>query len=123
MSCRTFAGVCRRGSTSEGLGDGEVAEIVLAVGEACNNAVEHAYAERPGDLLVKAVDDAGTLRITVEDRGMWRPETTSELRGRGITIMQTLMDAVTIESTAHGTRVLLERRVGRPVVSSPVSRR
>ncbi len=94
-----------------GLGDGEVAEIVLAVGEACNNAVEHAYAERPGDLLVKAVDDAGTLRVTVEDRGMWRPETTSELRGRGIKIMQTLMDAVTIESTAHGTRVLLERRV------------
>ncbi len=101
-----------------GLADDEVAEIVLAVGEACNNAVEHAYAQRPGDLLVRAVEDAGTLRVTVEDRGRWRPETKNELRGRGITIMQTLMHAVTIESTAHGTRVLLERRIGEPVALS-----
>ena len=101
----------------KGLDDGEIAELVLAVGEACNNVVEHAYEQRPGDLSVSVVQEGPMLRITVEDRGTWRPETQSDLRGRGISIMQTIMDSVKFEPTAHGTRVLLERRVGRPVAA------
>ena len=106
--------------TRRDLDASEVAEIVLAVGEACNNAVEHAYGERPGDVWISAGESNGTLRITVEDRGRWRPdEQGDDTRGRGLTIMHTLMHAVTIETTERGTRVVLERDLGRAVAGSP----
>jgi anti-sigma regulatory factor (Ser/Thr protein kinase) len=94
----------------------DVAEIVLAVGEACNNAVEHAYDQRPGNVWINVGEDEGVLRITVEDRGSWRPDERGDsTRGRGISIMHTLMHAVTVETTGRGTRVTLERELGRAV--------
>ena len=91
----------------------DIAEIVLAVGEACNNAIEHAYDHGSGDVSISVDESDGKLRITVEDRGSWRAESKDDVRGRGISIMQTLMHAVTIETTDSGTRVVLERELGR----------
>ena len=105
----------------------DVAEIVLAVGEACNNAVEHAYAQRPGDVWIGVHEDDGVLRITVEDRGNWRPdERGDDTRGRGISIMHTLMHAVTIETTGRGypgdSRTRTRTRRGRSCGARPPAR-
>jgi anti-sigma regulatory factor (Ser/Thr protein kinase) len=89
---------------------GEADEIVLAVSEACNNAIEHGYRGGAGSVWVRVEDDGTTLRATVRDRGRWREGPSGDDRGRGIAIMEALMDTATIERTAQGTEVVLERR-------------
>jgi anti-sigma regulatory factor (Ser/Thr protein kinase) len=46
-------------------------DVTLAVGEACTNAVMHAYvgAEAPGSLIVKASHLDGELVVAVRDEG------------------------------------------------------
>ena len=105
--------------TRRGVSASDVGEIVLAVGEACNNAVEHAYDQRPGDVWISVAENDGAIRIMVEDRGSWQPdERSDDTRGRGLSIMHTLMDTVTIETTERGTRVVLERDLRRVVAGS-----
>ena len=82
----------------------------MAVSEACNNAIEHGYGGNAGSVWVRVEDDGMTLRATVRDRGRWRDGPSVGDRGRGIAIMEALMDTATIETTTHGTEVVLERR-------------
>lgn len=86
--------------------------LLLAANEAVTNAVEHAYAgTQPGPVLVRGevlADD--TIRITVSDRGSWRPAHRTEYRGRGIFMMQECGDTVRIEKTHHGTEVSITSR-------------
>jgi len=89
--------------------DGEqTADIVLAVSEACNNAIEHAYPDGEGTIKVSVEDGSETFRIVVEDQGRWRVRVPDDERGRGITLMKQLMHSAEIETTAQGTRVTLE---------------
>ncbi len=100
--------VLRRWLETRGASADEIYDIVVACQEACANAVEHAY--RPGhhtfDLC--ATYDAGRVRLTVRDRGRWRPPRGSH-RGRGMMMMRGLMDVVDIDHTEDGTTVVLER--------------
>jgi anti-anti-sigma factor len=87
-------------------GDAEL--VVLAAGELCANAVEHAY---PGDAeaaveVVLARELAGSLTLVVRDRGRWRPPPEDPgSRGRGLSIVRALMHAVDIDEGADGTTV------------------
>jgi anti-anti-sigma factor len=87
-------------------GDGEV--VVLAAGELCANAVEHAY-PAGSDAAVEvalARDPAGALTLVVRDRGRWRPPPADPgSRGRGLAIVRALMHAVDIDEGAEGTTV------------------
>ncbi len=92
--------------------EGEAAaEIVLAVSEGCNNAVEHAYnGHGPGGVSLSATLVADVLHLEIADRGRWVVNEPTDERGRGIHLMSGLMDKVEIEAGAQGTRILLERR-------------
>ena len=46
--------------------------------------------------------------MTVRDRGRWRPPRGSH-RGRGLPLMQALMESVDVEHGDEGTVVVLER--------------
>ncbi len=87
------------------------AEVVLAMHEAAANAVEHAYPQDPGDLIVRASHNDGNLVVVVEDEGRWRPPRRTDQRGRGLTLMHSLMDDVEIAPSPSGTLVTLRRRV------------
>jgi serine/threonine-protein kinase RsbW len=89
------------------------AEVALAVHEAAANAVEHAYPRGSGELVVRARNDNGRLVVVVEDEGEWRAPSRTDQRGRGLTLMNGLMDAVEIapSEAGSGTRVTLRRRV------------
>ena len=87
------------------------ADTVLAVSEACNNAIEHAYATRAGTVRVVAEHLGATLRIVVEDAGGWRETEPDPERGRGIPIMHGIMERVEIERQPAATRVTLEQRL------------
>ena len=84
-----------------------VDDVVLAAGEAAGNAIEHAYRDSSGEIVLRAHVNSGQLVIEVIDRGKWRLDGDPE-RGRGLGIMRALVDHVSIESTHVGTNVRLE---------------
>jgi serine/threonine-protein kinase RsbW len=95
----------------------EVCDIALAVGEACNNAVEHGHVEQ-GAILVGCKFDGVDLKVEVSDhgRGFDARAIANALanqhrgeRGLGIFLMRTLMDRVEYVSDS-GTSVHLTKR-------------
>ncbi|TFV65593.1 UNVERIFIED_ORG: STAS domain-containing protein [Bacillus sp. AZ43] len=112
-------GVRRRLSgwlTSLGMGEQDRVGVMVAVGEACANAAEHAYrGTEPGPMSVVArVDADGMLTVTVRDEGTWRPpDRDPGDRGRGLLIMRQLVDGVVLEEEAKGTTVTLSMRLRR----------
>ena len=84
-------------------------DLVLALSEACANAVEHAYDGRqPGDIEVEIerVVSADELVVRIRDSGRWRPlrEATWE-RGRGMQIMRALVEDLEQQTGPTGTVV------------------
>jgi anti-sigma regulatory factor (Ser/Thr protein kinase)/GAF domain-containing protein len=94
-----------------GFDEDEASEVLLAVSEACNNAVEHAYTDVHGLLRVTAEVESGGLEVVVEDRGRWRDVAPSRDRGRGLLLIKRLMDSAEFHSDHLGTRAVLRRRV------------
>ncbi|WP_181784755.1 ATP-binding protein, partial [Pseudonocardia pini] len=91
-----------------GATEDEVADLVLAAGEAAANVVEHAYGPAGGVLEVRLAEDDGTVSITVRDEGDWR-EARGANRGRGLPLMHGLVDAVRVGRDLGGTTVRLTR--------------
>ena len=60
-----LAGIARETPMSET----DLADLKLAVTEACGNAVRHAYADRAGVVEVRFVVEAGAVEVEVEDDG------------------------------------------------------
>ena len=94
-----------------GVSEDERIDSVLAVHEACINAIEHGYQLAGGTIRIALDHGDGVLRIVVEDHGVWRPPTPDPSRGRGILIMETAMHATRIEHGSNGTKVALEQRL------------
>ena len=64
-----------------GFGEEQQTDAVLAVSEACNNAIEHGYAGRAGhQAAVRARADL--LTFTIEDEGVWRRRARPDPRAR-----------------------------------------
>jgi len=96
--------------------------IQHAVGEVVTNAVEHAYADRPGgpntvDVHVE-LTATGVVEIAVTDHGRWRALADPPYRGMGLTMAVELVDDVRIERGRSGTTVRLRHRPRRAVTMS-----
>lgn len=118
----TLYGICSK----LGFSYEEIEDMKVAVAEACNNAVVHAYDPgRPGELEVRFERIEGGLRISVKDSGpsfdfaekarQAEPllgKSLDEVRvgGLGIYLMQALMDDVQVH-TGEGTEVVMTKRV------------
>ena len=89
-------------------------DVLVAAGEACANAAEHAYPGQDGIAHLAARLTGGHLVVTVSDRGRWKqpPPDNHVLRGRGMPMMEALADAVTVRHDPTGTTVTLEWRIG-----------
>jgi GAF domain-containing protein/anti-sigma regulatory factor (Ser/Thr protein kinase) len=98
---------------SAGIGSGDAEQIVLAVGEACANAIEHGNGGASGEINVSLeLDDEHSLTATVTDSGAWRNGGPSG-RGYGLLLMRALMDEVIIEPGDRGSMVTLRKTVDR----------
>lgn len=67
-------------------------EILLAIGEALTNAIEHGNRQVPGQTVsIEAFVRGGTLAATISDAGRWTGDSSfsqrSRKRGRGLTLM------------------------------------
>jgi anti-sigma regulatory factor (Ser/Thr protein kinase)/putative methionine-R-sulfoxide reductase with GAF domain len=89
----------------------ETAALTLACGEACANAIEHAYSPSPRSFALDASYDAGLVTLTVRDSGRWRPARPSD-RGRGLLMIEAVVDELDVLSTATGTEIVMRRRLG-----------
>ena len=90
------------------------AALAVAVGEAVNNAIEHAYRVAGGSVHVKGVRDDAAVHVTVTDTGTWRPAPPSDGGGHGLRLIEQLVDAVQIRPTPSGTTVAITMRLSRP---------
>ena len=98
--------------------------VVLAVSEAIDNVVAHAYPVAPtaGSATIDLTMylDENDVVVTVADHGLWAEPTSSDLEhdvsgrpathGRGIILMNTHVDEVAIRHDRQGTSVLLRSR-------------
>jgi serine phosphatase RsbU (regulator of sigma subunit)/anti-sigma regulatory factor (Ser/Thr protein kinase) len=106
----TVRAALRRWLRATGARTEETYDIVLAVGEACANAVEHAYGPRGGALELEASRDGADVVVVIRDSGRWRQPRQRD-RGRGIGIMHSSMDSVDHRHANGGTEVVLRRRI------------
>jgi anti-sigma regulatory factor (Ser/Thr protein kinase) len=88
-------------------GDRDSNDVVLACGEAVDNAFEHG---RSPVTIELQYEPEGDLEILVRDHGSWRVSVHQPPRGLGLPIMTALMDNVTIDTT-NGTALRLSRRL------------
>ena len=103
------------------LDDAVVADLKLAVTEACTNAIEHAYAGDPGvnEIVVRFALDDDELAVEVQDWGAGfdtevEPPRDEELRdhaGVGLMLIRSLSDELTIESGGAGSTISFAKRL------------
>ena len=91
---------------------GLVADLKLALTEACSNAVRHAYdAQHPGEVEVRYELDDERLSVEVVDEGVgFDPEAAVagagdalDEGGLGISIIRAIVDELDIKSTGSGS--------------------
>jgi serine/threonine-protein kinase RsbW len=97
-----------------------LADLKLAVTEACGNAVRHAYPEGVGDVIVAFVVRNDAIEMTVEDRGSGigpalvpdRPLGPVD-SGMGLAIMRTIVDELDVQAgpDGRGTVVRMTKRL------------
>jgi PAS domain S-box-containing protein len=90
--------------------DQDIFELSVAACEAGANAIEHAYGLGEADFYVKASLDAGVVTIIVRDHGRWRAPRGSN-RGRGLQLIESLMDEMQVGRHPEGTEVKMTRRL------------
>jgi serine phosphatase RsbU (regulator of sigma subunit)/anti-sigma regulatory factor (Ser/Thr protein kinase)/putative methionine-R-sulfoxide reductase with GAF domain len=107
-SLRPMRQALRRWLHDSAIPDDDAMKILVAIGEAASNSIEHAYGPGEATFVVRGAVAAGEVRVEVEDSGQWRAPRGIG-RGRGLTMMRALMDTVEIEKAEGGSIVSMSR--------------
>ncbi|OBI74633.1 SpoIIE family protein phosphatase [Mycobacterium asiaticum] len=108
-----------------GAEDTDISDIVHAMSEFVENAVEHGYSgEVTGGVVVEAtLSGDGKLRASVVDRGQWKDHREGARgRGRGLAMAEALVTESHVSHGPDGTTASLTHRLTRPAnfISDPV---
>jgi anti-sigma regulatory factor (Ser/Thr protein kinase) len=104
--------------TLEGVDDGVVADVLLALDEAVSNAIRHGSGA--GDPVEVSVDsDREWVEMSVRDSGPTprlprlpaEPPPPLQTGGRGLWLILQLVDEVRLQRIGEGTRLIMRRRV------------
>ena len=95
---------------AHGAQPGEIAALILACGEACANAIEHAYAPGMAYFELEAAHAEGLVTLTVRDSGRWRAPRGTH-RGRGLKMIEAAVDELDVATTDAGTVVVMRHRL------------
>jgi anti-sigma regulatory factor (Ser/Thr protein kinase) len=107
-----LSGLARDGQIDDEL----LADLKLAVTEACGNAVRHAYPDGEGEVSVSYLVDGEVLVILVEDQGAGIQEeerAPDEIEqplegGMGMSIMRAIVDQLEIGAGADGRGTVVQ---------------
>jgi anti-anti-sigma factor len=99
----------------------DMCDVVHAISEFVENAVEHGYATEVangvsnGIVIEAALAGDGNLHASVNDRGKWKDYREGEPgRGRGLAMAEALVSQAQITHGANGTTASLTHRLSRP---------
>lgn len=95
---------------ASGVADAEAYELQVACGEACANAIAHAYPPGEAHFAVRASRESAEITIEVADYGAWRPPRGGS-GGRGLALIEQLTDSLEIDRGIAGTTVRIRRRM------------
>ena len=105
--------------TAAGADEATVRDLQTACHEACANVIEHAYRFREATFEIEGSVGDSEIALTIRDTGGWRGAGNPD-RGRGFTMMKSLVDDIDVERTESGTAVTLRRRLKRGVSATAV---
>lgn len=88
--------------------DDDVQDLVLALSEACTNAIKHAYGPVPGWVEIEARHDEHLVTVEVRDFGHWRPKRGAG-GGLGLSVIEATTASVEIERRSDGTSVRMQK--------------
>jgi serine/threonine-protein kinase RsbW len=97
-----------------------IADLKVAVTEACTNAIQHAHTQgAAGSIVVRYRAAGGVLEVEVEDEGSGfdpldpgAPEgQDGEGQGMGLMIIRALTDETVVESDETGSRIAFSKRL------------
>ncbi|MDX6636530.1 MAG: hypothetical protein QOJ01_41 [Solirubrobacterales bacterium] len=95
-----------------GATESETYDILVACGEACANAVVHAYPVGNASFEVSGRALGGGVELVIRDFGSWR-EPRPGTGARGLVLMKDLMDEVDVERRSPGgTTVTMRKALG-----------
>jgi serine/threonine-protein kinase RsbW len=102
--------------------DEALADLKLAITEACGNSVRHAYPDGSGDVCVAYSLGADSMELIVEDQGTgvepgsFDATTTSGESGMGMSIIRAVVDDLEVRPGADGkgTVVRMTKRFATP---------
>jgi anti-anti-sigma factor len=106
----------------------DVSDVVHAISEFVENAVEHGYGtDVPDGILIEAaLADDGRLRASVTDRGHWKDHRKGERgRGRGLAMAEALVSEARVTTGPGGTTASLTHQLSIPTefVTAPTAGR
>ena len=105
----------RRWLEEAGASPDDVAAVTMAANEAWENAIEHAHAFAPVPISVAFERRGDEVFITTHDVGGTAPGESDPDRGRGLALMQALMDEASFSfGGRYGGSVVLRRHLGAP---------
>jgi anti-sigma regulatory factor (Ser/Thr protein kinase) len=93
-----------------GAGTRAIADLLIAVGEACTNVIKHAYGPEGGFVTVRLELQLPDVVATIADAGRWQSPREGSRR-RGTMIMRRCSDDVRISRGFPGTTVVIRRRL------------
>lgn len=108
-----------------GADDADISDVVHAISEFVENAVEHGYASNVSEgVVVEAfLSGDGNLHASVSDHGKWKDYREGEQgRGRGLAMAEALVSRALVTHGADGTTACVMHRLSRPAnfVSDPM---
>lgn len=116
-AARTVRAQLREWLAEIGADHSDIADIVHAISEFVENAVEHGYATdvSKGIVVAAALAGDGNVRASVIDRGQWKDHRDGARgRGRGLAMAEALVSEARIMHGAGGTTATLTHRLSRP---------
>lgn len=116
-AARTVRARLREWLTDIGADADDISDVVHAVSEFVENAVEHGYANQASGTVVleASLSGDGNLNASVIDHGHWKDYRDGEKgRGRGLAMAEALVSRAHITRGADGTTATLTHRLSRP---------
>jgi serine phosphatase RsbU (regulator of sigma subunit)/anti-sigma regulatory factor (Ser/Thr protein kinase) len=87
-------------------------DLLIAVGEACMNVVQHAYTDELHQLVrVEGTRQHDHVLLTISDTGTWKEQSARSVGGRGLDIMRQLVQSVEVKHRLSGTSVILRQQI------------